>query len=223
MDEDGNVQFIGADTFDGDFEESPWFNNNGLREMSKFAEEERQRIAPLWERGMDRELYRDSVQRYTDEGFRFLNGELRAAKGAVAAIDEDLRRMVEGLEKAAFPTSDAMIVHRGTGMNSVLRNTGARSVSDLVGQTLVDHGYVSTASTSYHAADFIGSHTGGRSAAVWQIRVPKGTRVVVPDYEVTHMDEGEIILPRGSKFRIDDVKRSFYEPNVYYVLATLMP
>lgn len=68
------------------------------------------------------------------------------------------------------------------------------------GSTFTDKGYVSTSLDHSVASNFSGK------GAVFSIHVPKGSNGIFASH-YTDNDEKELLLPRGSKFRIDSVTK----------------
>ena len=70
------------------------------------------------------------------------------------------------------------------------------------GDTMVDHGFMST-SSSPSAASLFAEESGGTTLTVMRVRVPAGTKAVpLSKYKAGLGDERELLLQRGTKMRM---------------------
>lgn len=82
-----------------------------------------------------------------------------------------------------------------------------------VGATIKDQGFTSTTKSRKYAKDFIEDSFGEGSGTRLKIMVPKGTKALdintVPGREFSRMDwQKEIVLKRGSSFRVESINPS---------------
>jgi 8-oxo-dGTP pyrophosphatase MutT (NUDIX family) len=138
-----------------------------------------------------------AVEDYADLSFSDVNQHLRAGKAPESYRNSDITHLDNVFDKVA-PTSQAMVVHRGI-TNAAMSMFG--SPGERVGDTFQDKAFVSTSANAKEAATTFGS-TGYGNAHV-HITVPAGTKVVKPGSLAYRKVEKELILPRGSNFRID--------------------
>lgn len=144
---------------------------------------------------------RKSLTHYSGSGYQEINDHLRAiAKGQKVSdvTEKKIRPMVEAMD-AAFGHShmeQATVVHRGikSGMSGF---DGAwQHDHSMVGAVVSDPGYASS-STAYTTASSFAGHGG----IVMRVLVPKGYPGISM-HGGNHSGENEILLPRGTKFRI---------------------
>ena len=135
------------------------------------------------------------LNRYAGSTFSRVNNGLRANAGDIEKVQA--KKTVAALDKAIQrgTVPEDVVVYRG--INS---STLANKFS--VGDEFQDHGFVSTSLDKK-----IGEKFG--KEAVLEITVPKDAKALAFDsiYKGGHMDEHELLLPRGSKFRVTDVSR----------------
>ena len=90
------------------------------------------------------------------------------------------------------PLSSQIVVHRGfSNDQSILGSVGSH-----VGGVFIDNGFISTSTNEGTSKSF------GSSGVLCDIIVPAGVRVVKPGTISGHSTEKEIILNRGTKFKI---------------------
>ena len=135
------------------------------------------------------------IIKYAGSGYSTINNGLRRNDGDIEKVQQ--KKAVAALDKAmqrgAVP--EDTVVYRGVKTQAM--------VSKLkVGDEFQDHGFVST---SLHKK--VGEKFG--KEAVIEITVPKGAKAIAFDSVFTggHMGEHELLLPRGSKFKVTDVSR----------------
>jgi len=74
---------------------------------------------------------------------------------------------------------------------------------EFVGMHISDKGFVSTSLSPETAKEFLTS--GGY---VYKIKVKKGTKAAYIEGVGKHYSEQELLLPRGSKFKVTDAKKT---------------
>lgn len=148
-----------------------------------------------------------ALEIYTSDKYKEVNntlrdGTLNPQSSGVTDIDitvDDLDRLIGQSNK----TSATVEVFRGI--------KGTNSLSDLkVGQGFTDKAYTSTTLDPRLA---LTSFSSPRSGKILRITVPKGTKgIYVPDWfgakdeRAQTKKEQEFILPRGSSFRVTNIK-----------------
>ena len=159
----------------------------------------------------DRE--RDAVAVYAGGRFSDINDSLRGLTddGEAKAQAKEL----DAVFKNAPNTTDAITVFRGGGASLLGKNP-----EKLVGKTISDKGYVSTSTFAAVANGFAGRGFETRmekgfrrdvpqDIARFQIDVPKGSKAISVDAALREhsLNQHEVLLPRGSKFRITGVEK----------------
>jgi hypothetical protein len=143
---------------------------------------------------------KNAFHAYSGSQHHDINGLLRReAKGEVVgesykkANQQFIDAMDAGFSHSKLPQS--VVVHRGLPGPDAF-GEGWRKDKSMVGVEVTDHGYAST-SVNYHtAAGFAGGQ-----AVVMRIVLPKG-QPAVSLVGGQHSGEAELLLPRGTKFRV---------------------
>ena len=150
---------------------------------------------------VDRLTDEESLQlrTYTEVGYSAVNmglrdGKLDASDPTVATLDAAVAR---------YELPEDTTLYRGIG-SSMFVTTGSGGLAKLdleVGMVLTDRAFVSTTTDKDFALGWARRGQGER-AAVLRITVPRGTRAA-PIYTVSeHQNEAEVLLGRGSSFRL---------------------
>lgn len=170
----------------------------GPEKYARFVEKERM----PWQLSTPQERVAwDAYKTESDDMNGLLRGTLK--KPLTEARQSDMLRYVEGLDGAL----DRAVLPRGVkvyrGINSVeLRGTLKK------GSEFVDHGFISTTGDIDRMEDFAAGFTGlqKEGAILAEIRVPKGYRAGFFDRYGTGDWESEVLLPRGTRFRVISTK-----------------
>jgi hypothetical protein len=145
---------------------------------------------------------------YSGAGFRQLNEALRKGSG----VKHISRSIVPNTHKGDYRTTitlngatavrhlDAAIDDSPVDHDTTLYRGTTAFHTPNVGDVFTDKGYTSTSSDRNRAAVYYG----GNGRLLWEITVPKGERALPID-EGPNTHEKEVLLPRGSSFRITDV------------------
>lgn len=149
---------------------------------------------------------------YTEGAYRDINKTLRGIPTDATTVknvdytkDIPIDDAVAGMDRAfekAPPLKESLVTYRG-----------GQFPSDVpVGAEFTDNGFVSTGATPFTAAYSFWA-ANGKKGVVMEIVVPKGTKAIVPDMALKRdreqWIEGEVLLPRGSRFRV--ANRGEYE------------
>lgn len=148
-----------------------------------------QNVMAKWEELDEFEV--TAVAMYTGSAYRKMNNKLRT--GAPLG---DNAKTVEALDKAiakSKATQDLVVV-RGLTSDAV-QAMGALKV----GAVLSDKGFISTTTNAEIAQAFSGGGYG------LKIRVPKGASILPVKHLSSHSHEDELVLPRGSSFKITEM------------------
>lgn len=149
-----------------------------------------------------------AVLDYTEEGWS-INNELRAKGAGDPEATSEHSRTIEKMDSAfdsAEPLADAVVLHRGLGVDNT---PAAQPTIDFfsqlkVGQSFMDPAYIST---STH--DKISTEYAANSKIRFKIVVPAGKKVLpintVLGKKNHYFGEHEVLLPRGSKFKVVEV------------------
>lgn len=151
----------------------------------------------------------NAISKYTGLGYGTLNGDLRQSAGDLSKIDSDSSRetikYIDELIEKSEPLPLPLTVRRGIADGIV----GHLAVGD----DFIDHGYSSTSLSPRIAHDW--------ATVIVEIRLPKGHKALaVPSYGKAakdnsqthynvvphHESEAEMILARGSIFRVKSIK-----------------
>ena len=148
---------------------------------------------------------------YQSSGYATLNAWLRGK--ATSLTDEEvakLQKQTDGLDAlfdAAPVTTEDMVLYRGR---------KAENISDEERQALqtkdyidIDKGFISTSLSSGFASGWVS----GEKAIVYEIFLPKGSKAVYGNAvlgmgSAPHASELEVLLPRGTAFKIVDFETS---------------
>jgi hypothetical protein len=161
-----------------------------------------------------------ALQEYKREGFRSLNRGLRDHDGDLSMLAAEDRLRAEGLDAALHraPTLDRpVVVYRGRLPDAVLEAFEEGEEDTLQGQVFGDPAYTSTSLGSAIAREYGGSSRYPNS--VGKITLPRGTKAGYVD-AVLDKGQGEMLLSRGAKVRID---RAYREGRVYCIEGQLVP
>jgi hypothetical protein len=172
-----------------------------------------------WVQGLYPEEY-SALDEYKKEGFRSLNRSLRDHDGDLSMLPPRDRLRAEGLDAALekAPTLESpVVVYRGRLPDAVLRAFEEGEEETLLDQVFGDIAYTSTSLSSDIAREYGGSSRFPESLG--KITLPRGTRAGYVD-AVLDKGQGELLLPRDARVRIDKVYR---KGSVYYIEGQLVP
>lgn len=169
------------------------------------------------QRGMKIESAEDVLADYAGLGYHRVNGlargTLQGGSPGYLAQARDEVAVMDNLLATAPPLDKPIGVWRGvTSLKNVPGLTQEEIHKDatvLIGREFIEHGFVSTSGNRNTGIKFADStaYTG----VVFNYRVPEGTRVLAPYWKsegkLISTTEEEVILPRGSKFKVISVKR----------------
>ena len=129
-----------------------------------------------------------------EPAFKGINNRLRKKPPPPDPKRGDAADITAAINKSEL-TSNAEVYRGVTG-----KHAGAiKSMSP--GDTMVDHGFMSTSSSRSAAAKF--GLEGGESSTVMRVRVPAGTKAVpMSKYKAGLGSERELLLQRGTKMRM---------------------
>lgn len=156
-----------------------------------------------------------NLKNYSENAYSAVNTGLRSGR----KLDEFHQSVADDVEKAiaAYTSTQERTLYRGLGTSMLQIVDGKASMLSLKeGMTLTDKGFVSTTDDKDFAAKFAAKGQGDR-AAVMAIKVPAGTNMA-PVHEVSeHPEEHEVLLGRGSSFRITGAERQTINGNTVTV------
>jgi len=124
-----------------------------------------------------------------------LNAGLRNGKLTDSSHVKLVQNLDQAINKSELPQD--LTLFRGASLRSLgLSADSLKSADQLVGKTITDKSYVSTSLTSSTAGEF--SH-----GVLVKIDAHKGAKgIYMNDLDGKHGNEMEMLLPRGSKFRV---------------------
>ena len=153
------------------------------------------------------ESQQKGVKRYTGDGFRDMNLMLRFGENSVLFPKQlqETKDLVKGcseaLENSRLPFD--MVAYRGVDYKDISAIIGASvegNLNSLIGKKFVDKGFFSTSIDEKRA--YVARVNGVKITTV----LPKGTKGMYLDPISVYSGEKEIILQRGTNFRILDFK-----------------
>ena len=164
---------------------------------------------------------REQILLYTQNGYKNINWELRFS-GEETRMSLETRIATKyidsALERAAIP--EPILVHRGGFAEEARLVPGAR---------FSDKGYVSTTMLEHVTHDFIPIReraaemkAEGVTPVQWHIKLPKGAHAAIADGASGHPREGEVLLPRGSSFRIESVTRGKVDGKDVHIVEAVL-
>ena len=158
--------------------------------------------AKKWVKSLDKDE-RSALKDYSMSEYRTINEELRFEKMGEATKDY-VKNIDSALARAKLP--EPLVVHRA----------GWAAAEKLIpGGRFSDKAYVSTTLLENITHDFIpvasmadAWRAKGVAPVQWHIRLPAGAHAAIPDGVSNSPHEAEVLLPRGSSFRIESVTRA---------------
>lgn len=147
---------------------------------------------------------RDAIQSYTSSGYHEINESLRSG----GKKDPRVKDLDSAIGKSTIP--EDVVVYRGGAIDQRFAKAGS---------VVQDKAFVSTSLQSYYAESYghrLPTETRrklteqGKEVAIWKINVKKGSKGAVLGKESSNLGEGEVMLPRGSKFKVTKVERRPY-------------
>ena len=141
------------------------------------------------------------LNKYAGNGYSRLNNSLRTNKGELTeATRATVEQLDSALRRAKVP--EDVMVFRGIKSQALAKKLE-------IGAEFHDHAFVST-SLHRSVAEKFSREGPGKRGAVLEIRVPKGTNAAAFDsiWNGGNLKEHELLLPRGSKFRVTGVRKT---------------
>lgn len=144
------------------------------------------------------------VQEYTGSGYRGMNATLRRGQ-TTSKID----LMKKAIDESPVPND--MLVYRGIGQVSDVV-PGVKDVTKLLGATIEDKGFVSVASDPGVSERFARSNNDNPPPPplMTSIRLRKGQKALHNGANKLRVDETELIMQAGTRFRVVEVTPSGY-------------
>jgi ADP-ribosyltransferase exoenzyme len=137
-----------------------------------------------------------SILNYTGSQSSIINESAR--KGKPEEAGEIIQHLDNAISKSTL-TKD-VILHRGANYAALGKELAMTILQgnpkDAVGATIQDDGFMSTS---------LGAASRFKSDVVFQIKAPKGTTGMYVEEHTATMGEHEVILPRGTKMKVEDV------------------
>lgn len=131
----------------------------------------------------------NEVIKYIGSGFSITNRYLRGVTNMSAEQEMYAETMIGGMDAVMKPVTQDFIAYRGMPM--------ADFKMPIIGQDMTLTSYTSSSISAEIALDFLNAN---KENVFFQILVPNGTRAIV-----TNADEAEMILGRGTKFKVLDI------------------
>jgi hypothetical protein len=149
-----------------------------------------------------------------------VNKKLRGQRGANDLTDAE-RNQVRNLDGSIGTMREQAITYRGLNAADLEKRVGRLRP----GKRFSDPGYGSTSLSARLPRDFAdGAFSGSYNPPTWEqtvmrVRIKPGTKVIVPQRGRGSPNvEGEIILPRGTEYRVRGVSTDYYENRPYTVV-----
>lgn len=155
-----------------------------------------------------------ALQEYVGISYSYINGKLRTGINTLGPKSRDkLPAWIDAIDSALAKSSvpKDVAVFRGLLSSATARFANLKSPNDLVGKIITDSGFISTSLDPLIAVGFAAApSTGTVAGTVFELRVPKGSRgAYLGGYDFAK-GEKELLLPRGSKFRVVQYKRTSF-------------
>lgn len=141
------------------------------------------------------------VMRDWVESSEGINNRLRGQGDWPKGVDEDIRDLDALFQQHAHTFNQPTTLYRAM----PARHLGQ---GDLTGRHIYDQGLLSTSNSPHRAMSYLEDNLeGNESVALMRIRVPSGTRALLPDRHLNHLGDspngqGEVVLPRGSRLKV---------------------
>lgn len=182
-----------------------------------------------WQKSFD---YSESsaIKSYTGGGFATLNHELRKHDGDLSMLSPELRSKQKAIDSAMdkapeLPTE--AITYRGRLPDGILKAFEVGVEDGLVGKTFGDPANVSTSIDRGVAKNFSGTSKSTKwKNSMGLLKMPIGTKASYVKGVSSHSEEDEIILRRGTRFRVTKAyreKSSYYPNEVWWIEGDVVP
>jgi hypothetical protein len=215
------VAMLGFDPLDEDNDEplDKTFNPDEPRDdhgrWSASGDESRQFRVPQGYSNRFTQGQKDAIYQYTRDGAKRVNYLLREKLYNRNLMEPGVHKIIAGLDEsfrspAAVITND-MYVSRGLGQEDGTVESWKEGLSAGKTVELTDLGYSSTSTSNTRAEQFAVRVPDEQEAIVADIYVPKGSRALsLSDAGKVYRgggDEKEVLLPRGSRFKVEGVSK----------------
>lgn len=152
------------------------------------------------------------LRHYTGRAYAQMNQYLRS--GGTSSISQTSKNHIQGAKDGMRPTTEPILVKRGTGANQFITLGAGRGDASLLwgltGKTFKDKGFLSTSA-------------GGQAAfggeCLLEIECPTGTPMMYVDPFSKHPGENEMLLQAGLEYKILQVRK---EGNTFVVRARVV-
>lgn len=147
---------------------------------------------------------REAVEVYKSNAYRQINATLRGTYEPIdaAKMESRVRAIDSAIAKGSVP--EAVYAYRGVNDAAAI-GLDATNPAALVGSEVADKAYTSVSLAMSGALDFaLESEGEGAASAILKILVPQGAKAGFPEGMGVYQ-EAEVVLPRGSRFRVLDV------------------
>lgn len=144
----------------------------------------------------------------TSEGYQGMNSHLREGKATTKKNRDAIDLMDKAFEKAER-TKKNFIAYRGVHAAEIWKWHDALMQGKLKAGDVVpaDPGFFATSSQTHTAGNFKGGHFDPTSGVMLRITIPKGSKAISIREGCSELKyEDEILLPRGTSFRIGSVE-----------------
>lgn len=144
----------------------------------------------------------------TTEGYQGMNSHLREGKATTKKNRDAIDLMDKAFEKAER-TKKNFIAYRGVHAAEIWKWHDALMQGKLKAGDVVpaDPGFFATSSQTHTAGGFKGGHFDPTSGVMLRITIPKGSKAISIREGCSELKyEDEILLPRGTSFRIGSVE-----------------
>ncbi|MYL42507.1 ADP-ribosyltransferase [Virgibacillus massiliensis] len=144
------------------------------------------------------ESEKEAIKRYTGNDYRKINNYLRGVSDSLEGLDiQVIDNITSGLDKAYVPRN--LKVYRGTDLKPFidlykLNDEGEVIVDSLIGKTIKDDGFTSTA--------MVRESSFGHMNVSWEINVPEGSNAAYIGGISHYPNEAELLLNAGQEMVI---------------------
>lgn len=170
----------------------------------------------------------DAVEEYVSGEGMWINDYLRGREGSEYPLSKSEKEYLDNLDRATNNPLESQTLYRSVdaqvifgdmtdlefdnlqanivyGDNQKLIKQDADKIlsRNIVGRTFTEKGFMSTTKDLETALDW-GGFTGSDMPVVLELKIPKGTKG--KDLSNHRMDQGEVLLSRGQKYKINGIR-----------------
>lgn len=164
---------------------------------------------------------KSALEAYSNEGYRQINAELRGHSADLMSsedllpkesVQEEIALIDEAFAKTK--TTEDKVLYRSVATADLPGVVGHHA---LIGKSFVDQGYSSTSTEVSKAV--VADPDLARNSVQMEVRLPKGSQAIWMD-KISGHKESEVLLPRGTKFKIVSTQTGEFDPKSDRIVGT---